>query len=115
MAQDPIQLIRELDDKRATIVSAAKKEALERANNAIAELRALGFNYQLTENGAAGPGARRKAAATAPGKGIRSGTLCPVCEFTTEPPHDARKHRAQGKRKRAFTPKQLEELGLTKV
>ncbi len=115
MSENPIELIKELDDKRAAIVATAKKEALKRANDAIIDLRALGFTYHLVEE-AARTGAGRKAAAkTGGGKGTPSGAPCPVCEFKTEPPHDARKHRAQGKRKRAFTPKQLEELGLTKM
>lgn len=39
---------------------------------------------------------------------------CPVCGFATNPGHDARKHRAQGDKKRPFTSKQLKELGLVK-
>jgi len=39
---------------------------------------------------------------------------CSVCNFLTEPNHDARKHRSQGDNKKPFTAKELEELGLKK-
>ena len=46
-----IQRIKELDSERANILAQAKEEALVKANQAIEELNALGFSYQLT-NGA---------------------------------------------------------------
>jgi hypothetical protein len=46
-----IQRIKELDADRANILAQAKEQALAKANQAIEELNALGFNYQLT-NGA---------------------------------------------------------------
>lgn len=39
---------------------------------------------------------------------------CPICEFKTVPPHDARRHRGQ-KDKRPFTIEELHEMGMTKA
>ena len=43
-----IQRIKELDDERAEIFGQAKEEALQKATQAVADLNALGLNYQLT-------------------------------------------------------------------
>jgi len=66
-------------------------------------LNSLGFSYQLVDGK---KGVSRKATGQ-----IKDGP-CPVCKFKTAPPHDARKHRSQGKKKKPFTPQQLAELGL---
>jgi vacuolar-type H+-ATPase subunit H len=42
-----VQRIKELDDERATIFYQAKEEALQKATQAVADLNALGLNYQL--------------------------------------------------------------------
>jgi hypothetical protein len=39
---------------------------------------------------------------------------CPICEFKTVPPHDARRHRGQ-KEKRPFTAEELEAMGMEKA
>lgn len=39
---------------------------------------------------------------------------CPICEFKTVPPHDARRHRGQSE-KRPFTAEELETLGMKKT
>lgn len=77
---------------------------------AIAALNALRFNYALTE----GAPLRRRLVTRGGARQVRDAP-CPVCKFKTQPPHDARKHRGQGKRKRAFTSSQLNEMGLAKV
>jgi hypothetical protein len=108
MADSPIARIKQLDQERSQLLSSAKKEALDRAKAAIDDLNGLGFSYQLSEG-------------SAPKRGTRKGTRqvsdapCPVCKFKTSPPHDARKHRAQGKRKKPFTAAQLNEMGLEKA
>ena len=104
---DLLQQLKQLDQQRATLIEGAKKEALQKAQEAVDELNALGFSYRLTEGG------KRTS--------VRKGTRqvkdepCKVCNFKTSPPHDARKHRSQGEHKRAFTQKQLQELGLEKI
>ena len=100
---DVIQKLKELDKERAGLLDSAKKEALSRATEAVAVLNSLGFNYQLAEGG-------KRVSRKATGQ-IKDGP-CPVCKFKTTPPHDARKHRSQGKKKKPFTPQQLAEFGL---
>ncbi len=83
----------------------AVAEALEHAEEAIATLSSLGHRYRLVR-------------ASGRGKGMRQSNPdrpCPVCQFKTDPPHDARQHRGQGKSKRALTAAQLNEMGLRKA
>jgi hypothetical protein len=42
-----IDRIKELDEERATLFDQAKGEALRKANEAVAELNALGLHYEL--------------------------------------------------------------------
>ncbi len=102
--------IRKLEDERSKLLEGAKEEALGRAREAISELRELGFEYQLVR----GDG-RRGGGRAANGRGQVRQAPCPICDFETRPPHDARKHRGQGDRKRAFTEKQLAEMGMERV
>ncbi len=108
---DSLARIRKLEEERSRLLEDAKEEALGRARAAIAELRELGFEYQLARAAKGGRGGR----SAANGRGAVREAPCPICGFQTQPPHDARKHRGQGDRKRAFTPKQLEEMGLERV
>jgi hypothetical protein len=111
VANDAIQRIKQLDAERSKLLETAKKEALDRANQAVADLVALGFAYSLVEGTAKGPRRARAKKAMRRKKDVE----CPVCKFKTSPPHDARTHRSQGKRKRPFNAKQLSEMGLKKV
>ena len=52
--KSPIQRIKELDQERATLFEQAKEEALQRANQAVEDLNALGLNYRLVGGTAAG-------------------------------------------------------------
>jgi hypothetical protein len=102
------QRIQELDDERALIFEQAKEELLEKANEVVAQLNALGLHYTLT-NGA-GRGKAKVAKATK-----RTITeMCPICEFQTNPPHDGRTHRSQ-KKKIQFSATALKEKGLERV
>jgi hypothetical protein len=95
------------DEERARIFDQAKHEALEKAEQAVAELNALGLSYQLVnspENKAKRPRASRSIKAE----------VCPICGFQTDPPHDGRSHRSQ-KKKSAFTAAELKGKGLAKV
>jgi hypothetical protein len=111
MADSVIDRIKKLDLERSTLLSDAKKEALALVQQGLDGLRALGLSFNLVEGERRNKRAKRSGA----GKGAIQDAPCPICGFKTEPPHDARKHRGQGKRKRAFTGKQLQELGLKKV
>ena len=108
-----IDQIRKLDEQKAKLLQDAKKEALGRAEAAIADLNSLGFNYRLVEGSTSSRGS--------PAEGSRKGTRqvnaerpCPICNFRTEPPHDARRHRGQHE-KRPFTAEELKGLGLRRV
>jgi len=57
-----IQRINELDDERAKIFDQAKEEALQKATQAVADLNALGLNYQLSVINAKGDGKKLKKA-----------------------------------------------------
>ncbi len=100
--------LKALDEQRAQLISDAKEESLTKANAAIEELNSLGFSYRLVEGGTGRAGGR---------KGTRSvkDAACPVCNFKTDPPHDRRKHRAQGDDKVPFTNAELADLGLSRV
>ena len=57
-----IHRIKELDDERAKIFDQAKEEALQKATQAVADLNALGLNYQLSVINAKGDGKKLKQA-----------------------------------------------------
>ena len=107
-----IDRIKELDEERVAIFDQAKEEALEKANEAVAQLNALGLHYRLV-NGVE-PASRPQQKATVAKRGTVKDAPCSVCEFQTSPPHDARAHRGQ-KKKKPFTAAELSDKGLTKV
>ena len=109
MVDNAIERIKQLDQERTQLISSGKKEALDKVKAAIADLSALGFEYQLIEGSNRGKRPVRK------GTGLVKDAPCPVCKFKTNPLHDARKHKKQGKRKKPFTPIELKELQLEKV
>ena len=110
-----LEKLKALDAQRAQLLEGAKKEALDNAEKAVAELNELGFHYTLTE-GAASPSparAPRKASAQAPKRQVRD-VPCPICNFKTTPHHDGRMHRSQ-KSKKPFSVEELMEKHLAKV
>ena len=114
--QTALQQIKKLDEERAKLLEAAKADALAKAEEAISELTALGFDYELVEPGYAGTKKPRTARATGTRKTIDHtprGT-CPICEYATDPPHDKRSHRAQT-RKKPFTDPELEQRSMKRV
>jgi hypothetical protein len=112
-----LEKLKALDAQRAQLLEGAKKEALDNAEKAIAELNELGFHYTLTEGASTSststPRAPRKATSNAPQR-QKKDVPCPVCHFKTDPPHDGRMHRSQ-KAKKPFTVEELMERHLTKV
>jgi len=106
-----MEQIRKLDEQKAKLLNDAKKEALEKAEDAIADLNSLGFHYRLVE------GSTGRSSVEGSRKGTRQVNAerpCPICNFRTEPPHDARRHRGQDD-KRPFTVEELRQLGLKRV
>jgi hypothetical protein len=110
-----LEKLKALDAQRAQLLEDAKKEALDNAEKAVAELNELGFHYSLTEGATATSPARapRKVASQAPKRQARD-LPCPICKFKTTPHHDGRMRRSQ-KNKKPFTVEELMEKGLTKV
>jgi hypothetical protein len=113
-----LEKLKALDAQRATLLEGAKKEALDNAEKAVAELNELGFHYTLTEGAStpsASPRAPRKPSSQAQAPKRQARDLpCPICHFKTTPHHDGRMHRSQ-KSKKPFTVEELMEKGLTKV
>jgi hypothetical protein len=108
--------LKALDEERAKLLEDAKKEALEAAHKAIADLNELGFDYRLVE-GPSTSTARRPPRERSEGQTPKRQARdlpCPICEFKTEPHHDGRAHRSQ-EPKRPFTEEELAERGLAKV
>jgi hypothetical protein len=110
-----LEKLKALDAQRAQLLEDAKKEALDNAERAVAELNELGFHYSLVEGAATASPTRapRKAASQAPKRQARD-VPCPICKFKTTPHHDGRMHRSQ-KTKKPFSVEELMEKGLTKV
>jgi hypothetical protein len=109
-----LEKLKALDAQRAQLLEGAKKEALDNAEKAVAELKELGFHYTLTE-GASGssPSRAPRKASQAPQRQARD-LPCPICHFKTTPHHDGRMHRSQ-KSKKPFTVEELMERHLAKV
>ena len=110
-----LEKLKALDAQRTQLMDDAKKEALDNAEKAVAELNELGFHYSLVEGAPTSSPARapRKAASETPKRQARD-VPCPICKFKTTPHHDGRMHRSQ-KTKKPFTVEELMERHLTKV
>ena len=104
-----LEKLKALDAQRAQLLEGAKKEALDNAEKAVAELNELGFHYTLVEGASTTSPARapRKTASQAPKRQARD-LPCPICKFKTTPHHDGRMHRSQ-KTKKPFTVEELME------
>jgi hypothetical protein len=112
-----LEKLKALDAQRAQLLDDAKKEALDNAEKAVAELNELGFHYSLTEGAStrsASPRAPRKASQVQAPKRQARDVPCPICHFKTTPHHDGRLHRSQ-KTKKAFSVEELMERHLAKV
>ena len=113
-----LEKLKALDAQRAQLLDDAKKEALDNAERAVAELNELGFHYTLTE-GASTPSAsarapRKSASQAQATKRQARDVPCPICHFKTTPHHDGRMHRSQ-KTKKPFSVEELMEKHLAKV
>lgn len=117
MSTTAVEKIKKLEAEANELRGQAKKEALAAVKAALADLNSLGFRYRLVEGGGDVPTPAKRGPKKG-GKGITRkrdpNAPCSVCNFVTEPPHDARRHRAQGKSKKALTAKELEDMGYRK-
>jgi hypothetical protein len=113
-----LEKLKALDAQRATLLEGAKKEALDSAEKAVAELNELGFHYSLVEGASVStstPRAPRRASSQAQAPKRQARDLpCPICHFKTTPHHDGRMHRSQ-KSKKPFTVEELMERHLAKI
>jgi hypothetical protein len=111
-----LEKLKALDAQRAQLLDDAKKEALDNAEKAVAELNELGFHYTLTEGASrtSTPRAPRNASQVQTPKRQARDLPCPICHFKTTPHHDGRMHRSQ-KTKKAFSVEELMERHLAKV
>jgi len=110
MAKSATDKIRELDARRSKLITAAKSEAIKNVEKSLKELNSLGFNYRLV-GGDTTNARMKRTSKTHHGKGRVKDGPCKICNFATIPPHDARTHRAQGK-KAPFTNQDLAQRGL---
>lgn len=108
MAKSIADQLRALDDQRTKLLAGAKEEALGKVREAVDELNALGFSFVLQDTG-------RSRASRKGTRQVDPNRPCPVCGFRTDPPHDARRHRGQGEKKRPFTAEELTALGMRKA
>lgn len=111
-----IEQLRQLDEQRKTLMESAKADAMRKAEEAIAELNALGFQYiihDMTEQPRATRMPRPKSEADAP-KRQQKDAECPICGFKTTPLHDKRSHRFQSE-KMPFTAEELSERDMVRV
>jgi hypothetical protein len=110
-----LQQIKKLDEERAKLLESAKNEALAKATEAVEELKALGFSYELAEPAPGKTRAPRAARGTT--RKVIDHTpqgSCPICQYATTPPHDRRSHRSQTE-KRPFTNEELKNLDFVRV
>jgi hypothetical protein len=110
-----LEKLKALDAQRAQLLEGAKKEALDNAEKAVAELNELGFHYTLTEG--ASTSSTSRAPGKTPSKALQRQARdlpCPICHFKTTPHHDGRMHRSQ-KTKKPFTVEELMGKRLAKV
>ena len=105
-----LEKLKALDAQRAQLLDDAKKEALDNAEKAVAELNELGFHYTLTEGPSVAASiarAPRKASSQAQAPKRQARDLpCPICHFKTNPhplatafSHAARSVRSAGSSK----------------
>jgi len=105
MASTTLDQLKQLDSQRTKIIENAKSEAMSKVQMALDDLNELGFSYVISEGG---KGALRSVRE-------RKDEPCPTCKFKTLPPHDGRRHRAQGSKKKPFTNQELTRLGFVKA
>lgn len=96
--QHALEQIAKIEDLRKEAIN----EILEQRKELDAQLKSLGHEVGGTP--------RRSQRRT-----LDPNKECPICAFVTTPPHDARNHRGQGKKKKAFTAEELKEFGMVKA
>jgi hypothetical protein len=111
MAKTDVDRFLEEEEERATKKAEMIQALLVERDEAMAEYdRKLGLlGYRASTVSTPRPAKEGSKRQRDPNK------VCDVCQFVTSPPHDARKHRSQGKDKKPFTNDELVQLGLQKA
>ena len=109
MAKSPIDELKLLDKRRGELMGQLRGSAEGDLRKALKDFNDLGVGvtYELR---AAGRGGSRRGT-----RSVNANRPCPICGFRTVPPHDARAHRAQGDKKKAFTAEELSAKGMQKA
>lgn len=101
-----VQRIKQLQNEIASLQADARDQLLQRIRQDVAELNSMGLSYQLVASRSRGGATGRRFS--------DPNRPCPVCKFRTEPFHDARTHRSQGRNKKPFSAEELKKLGLAR-
>ncbi|BCG79912.1 hypothetical protein [Mesorhizobium sp. 113-3-3] len=105
-----------IEQERQKLQAAAHDEGMKAVNDAIAALNDLGYSYKVVETKGVHFVTPKKVKGSGAGTRAPSTGPCPICQFETNPHHDARKHRSQPEgQKKPFTAEELTTLGLVKV
>jgi hypothetical protein len=104
VANSVLEQLKKLDEQRTKLLDGAKAEAMKKAEEAIAELKELGFDYRLVHGAESSGGGKKRASTQKPA----AERHCDICDANG---HDARAHRSQNPKKK-FTAKELAEKGL---
>jgi hypothetical protein len=110
-----LERLKALDAERASLIEGAKQEAIDKGNQAVVDLKSLGIEYTFVPSNVTtrAPRAPRKTETTKQTRQLQD-KPCPICNFKTTPPHDARAHRGQ-KTKAPFTVEELMTKKLSRV
>lgn len=112
----PMEELEQLDRRREELRKQVHDEAHGRLKSELDRFNGmnLGRTYELRETGARS-GRQASAESRKGTRSVNAERPCPICGFKTIPPHDARAHRSQGEKKRAFTAEELSSKGMTKA
>src|SRR4051812_4991198 len=88
MANSVLEQLRKLDEQRAQLLEGAKAAALKKGEEAVAELKELGFDYRLVHGAESSGGGKKRASTQKPA----AERHCDICDTSG---HDARAHRSQ--------------------
>jgi hypothetical protein len=110
--QGRLDAYRKLEQERLQLREEIEQQLMQEVNERIATLQELGFTWKVVDETALARKAARTPRSNNSGPASRP---CVVCQFHTDPQHDARKHRYQGDAKLPFTADDLARLGMRRL
>lgn len=106
----------EIAARREKILTSAKAGIKAKIEALIDEANAMGGEPLVLVVGKLAASRALKAKGTGrQGASLNADTVCSICNFKTNPPHDARRHRSQGDHKKPFTAEELTTMGMVKA